>query len=141
VETITRFITTGEEQRTCLVARTNEMVNQYVAALEAQGIRVCRLRRGTAEDHSKLGLRVGTMHRVKGLEFDRMIVAGINEGVVPLAAAYGDTEDRAVKSDVERQERALLYVSISRARRAVLATSSGTPSPWLAAPNRLKSSS
>ena len=37
------------------------------------------------------------MHRVKGLEFDHMVIASVNKGIVPLpAAAYGvDRPERA----------------------------------------------
>jgi len=71
------------------------------------------------------------MHRVKGLEFDRVVVAGVDDGVVPLAMLLSATDDKAVKSDIERQERALLYVATTRARREVLVTSGGAPSAWL----------
>jgi superfamily I DNA/RNA helicase len=70
------------------------------------------------------------MHRVKGLEFDRVVVAGVNDGIVPLAEAVKATDDDAVRADVERQERALLYVSLTRARREALITSFGSPSQW-----------
>ena len=71
------------------------------------------------------------MHRVKGLEFDRVIAAGINDGVVPLSFRMANTEDSAVKQEVEMQERALFYVALTRARRAALITCHGEPSPFL----------
>ena len=68
----------------CLVARTNELIDQYEGAIKAAGIAVYRIRRSIAEDRRTPGLRLATMHRVKGLEFDYVIVAGVNEGIVPL---------------------------------------------------------
>lgn len=91
-----------------------------------------RVARRKAEDRSAPGLRIATLHRVKGLEFDRVAIAGVNDGVVPLAAAVGRTDDEAVGEDAERQERALLYVGLTRARRDALISSFGAPSPWLA---------
>ena len=134
VEAIAAFVQAGEARRTCLVARTNTLVDTYAKALEARGFKTCRLRRSAAEDRSAQGLRLATMHRVKGLEFDRVVVAGVNEGLVPLAMLLDGTDDRAVKQDMERQERALLYVATTRARREVLITASGAPSPWIASP-------
>lgn len=131
VEAIARFVQGGDSNRTCLVARTNSLVEKYTTALETRSISTYRLRRSSAEDRTASGLRVATMHRVKGLEFDRMIIAGVNQGDVPLAMLTQATEDEAVKADIELQERTLLYVATTRARSEVLLTASGTPSPWL----------
>jgi superfamily I DNA/RNA helicase len=71
------------------------------------------------------------MHRVKGLEFDRVVIAGANDKVLPLASAIGRASDNAAREDTEQQERALFYVALTRARQEVLVTSHGTPSAWL----------
>ena len=71
------------------------------------------------------------MHRVRGLEFDRVIAAGINDGIVPLSFRLTNTEDPAVQQEIEMQERALFYVALTRARRAALITAHGKPSPYL----------
>jgi DNA helicase-2/ATP-dependent DNA helicase PcrA len=57
-----------------------------------------------------------TMHNTKGLEFDRVIVTGLEEGIFP-----GNREDDD-EEDVE-EERRILYVSITRARRELYLTS------------------
>jgi len=131
VDVIAAFVARGDTARTCLVARTNTLVDTFARALEARGLKTYRLRRSAAEDRAAEGLRLATMHRVKGLEFDRVVVAGVDDGVVPLAMLLSATDDKAVKSDIERQERALLYVATTRARREVLVTSGGAPSAWL----------
>jgi len=46
----------------------------------------------------------------------------------PLPDGYGDA---AVQREAELMERALLYVAITRARRAALVTAHGTVSGWL----------
>lgn len=132
VEAIAAAVREGDPRHTCLVARTTGRLDQYAAALEHAAIPIHRLSRAKAEDRSAPGLRVATMHRVKGLEFDRIIVAGANDGVIPLAAAMSSSTDPAVLEDLEKQERALLYVALTRARREAILTSSGTPSPWIA---------
>lgn len=114
----------------CLVTRTHRDLDQYEAALQEKGIEIYRLRRRRAEDHSASGLRLATMHRVKGLEFDQVIIAGCNEGRIPLASAMRSS-DRGVKEEAELRERALFYVATTRARRGVLIMSYGTPSEWI----------
>jgi len=86
---------------------------------------------GEREDRSRPGLRLATMHRVKGLEFDRMIIAGVNADTVPLPAALNAASDPAVRAEAEVRERALLYVAATRARREVRITGWGEPSPFL----------
>jgi hypothetical protein len=128
---IRAFLGDGDLSRSCLIARTNALLQQYEAALGEAGIPTHRLSRAEADDPSVPGLRLATMHRVKGLEFDRLVVAGVNEGVVPLAVDDLRSEDGAVREEAEKRERALFYVAITRARRAALITSHGQPSPWL----------
>ena len=128
---IAAFINQGDPARTCLVCRTHGLLDQYDAALEQLGITTYRLRRSQAEQADAPGLRVATMHRVKGLEFDRVILAGANDGVLPLATDELQSEDPAVREDAEQRERSLLYVALTRARREVLVTSFGGASMWL----------
>ncbi len=45
------------------------------------------------------------MHRVKGLEFEHVIVAAANKGIVPLDAAVNDAEDAAATRNAETSER------------------------------------
>ena len=81
-------------------------------------------------DDSAKGVRLATMHRVKGLEFDRMEIASANENLVPLAATIPE-EDGPERAAVETAERALLYVAATRAKRDLAILSFGTPSPFL----------
>ncbi len=131
VAAIKAFAKADDISQTCLVARTNPLVAQYEEALEAAGIETHRLKRSEAENATAPGLRIATMHRVKGLEFDRLIVAGANKGIVPLNVGDMKSDDDAVREEAEQRERALFYVAVTRARRDVLITSHGKPSPWL----------
>ena len=115
----------------CLVTRTNELLEQHESALQQKGIKTYRVRRSEPEDRRADGLRLATMHRVKGLEFERVIIAGVNDGIVPLDVAAIDSNDPVVKRESEVHERALLYVAATRAKRDVLVTSFGKPSRFL----------
>lgn len=133
VKAIAAFVGIEGLERTCVVARTNPWVAKYQAALERLGIPVRTITRETRDDPSAPGLRLATMHRVKGLEFDRVVVAAANDKVLPLASAMARASDDAAREDTEHQERALCYVAITRARREVLVTSHGAPSAWFTA--------
>jgi len=71
------------------------------------------------------------MHRVKGLEFDHMLVAGLNEGIVPSSSLLASTENPKYRVYLEDQERCLLFVAATRARKSLLLTCGGRPSPIL----------
>lgn len=131
VETIAEWLTGVDLSRCCLVARTNKLVDQYAAALQDHAIAVRKLQPDTADDHDKPGLRVATMHRVKGLEYDRMVLAGMSDKAMPLATLVRQSTDPAVRRETEIMERALLYVAITRARQAALVTAHGKVSRWL----------
>ena len=131
VEAIARWLTGVELPDACLVARTNQLVERYANALEDRGIPTWKVRRSVADDPSKPGLRVATMHRVKGLEFDRILIAGVTEEAMPLKARIERSGDQAMRREAELMERALLYVALTRARKAALITAHGKLSGWV----------
>ena len=71
------------------------------------------------------------MHRVKGLEFDRVIIAGVNEGTVPLEIEWHKSSDAIIQRENETHEKALLYVAATRAKKEVIVTSFGKESRFL----------
>ncbi|MFC1836131.1 UvrD-helicase domain-containing protein [Thermodesulfobacteriota bacterium] len=121
----------GELKDVCLVARTNDLVKQYDSALKEKKLKTYVVRRSEPEDRTKDGVRLATMHRVKGLEFDRVIITAVNDGIVPYSKAVASTSDAAVRKESETRERALLYVSATRAKKEAVVTSFGQPSPFL----------
>ncbi len=65
------------------------------------------------------------MHRVKGLEFDEIIIASVNDSVVPLQASlFGDLSSD-IAEETDNLERALLYVAATEQRKKVLMTCYG----------------
>lgn len=56
-----------------------------------------------------------TMHNTKGLEFDRVIITGLEEGLFP--------SRRDFEEDELEEERRIFYVSITRAKRELYLTS------------------
>ncbi len=115
---------------TCIVVRTNVERAAIEVALRAQGLDVVHIDRDS-DDRQEEGVRLATMHRVKGLEFERIVLTSMNANLVPLKRsvdAAGDVVDRA---SAETMERALVYVAASRAKKELLVLSYGSPSPLL----------
>lgn len=107
----------------CVAVRTNELAKEWERILDDE-LPYGAYRLGKdEEDRQRRGIRVATMHRVKGLEFDYVIVADVNEGLFPPRAARRALDnDPVALRDRYCQERSLLYVAMTRARKAVLVT-------------------
>jgi superfamily I DNA/RNA helicase len=115
----------------CVVARTKRLLELYGGNLRAAGFEVYEIKRDSAEQRDRAGLRLAIMHRVKGLEFDHVIVVAANKGIVPLDAALASADDQITERHLETAERALLYVATTRAKKSALITASGEVSPYL----------
>lgn len=76
------------------------------------------LRDSDIEDKSDC-VRLMTLHTAKGLEFDRVFMVGMTEGIFPSARSL---EER--KNDALEEERRLCFVGITRAKRHLYFTES-----------------
>ena len=76
-------------------------------------------------------MRLATMHRVKGMEFDIGVIVDVNDGTVPSSKALERRADPDSRRQQEMIERSLLYVAAIRARRNVYVFNWGKPSPYL----------
>ena len=114
----------------CVVARTGRALDGYKAALSDAGMKVYEIKRSNTDNSRFEGIRAATMHRVKGLEFEYVFIAGANSGVIPLASALGGT-DAASGQESLAAERCLFYVALTRARRGAYVTGFGKPSEFL----------
>ncbi|MDJ0841897.1 MAG: AAA family ATPase [Acidobacteriota bacterium] len=112
----------------CIVARTHEELQVMARTLEQRGMPYVKLETGLHED-SKPGVRLATMHRVKGLEFQHVLVIGVNRGLVPLADAVQKADEQSAH-EADTEERALVYVAMTRARAYTGLFSHGAPSPY-----------
>jgi hypothetical protein len=108
-------------------ARTSHRVQQISEALKAQNVPVDKL---SDDSDSKVAVRLGTMHRAKGLEFLAVLLVDCSAGVLPNAMAIED-DDPQDREDGEDRERRLLYVAMTRARDDLAITWTGQPSPFL----------
>ncbi|MEW6166485.1 MAG: UvrD-helicase domain-containing protein [Pseudomonadota bacterium] len=120
LKTLDRLVGSGVEARgICIVLRTNEELDEYASAVARSGRPVLKLTRDTSDTDATPGVRIATMHRVKGLEFDAVIVAGYR-GADRYAERFADDGDAGVLVDMKTSERSLLHVAATRAKRFLL---------------------
>jgi hypothetical protein len=89
-----------------VLCRLRAQVVSIAAALGARAIPCV-----TADDDGADAVRVLTLHAAKGLEFDHVVIAGANLGILPLVLPDQPTD--------HAEERRLLYVGLTRARDSV----------------------
>ncbi|MEU7874307.1 UvrD-helicase domain-containing protein [Dactylosporangium sp. NPDC049140] len=129
VESVGTWLEQGVEPHAIgVAARTGQLVNTITRTLREAYIDVADDRQGTD------GVRVATMHGMKGLEFQCLAVVGLDAGVLPAPnAVTSAAEDaHAHQQDLQR-ERCLLFVAMTRARDVLYLSHSGTPSVLLPA--------
>ena len=114
----------------CLVARTHKLLEEYARRFSESGIPTFEITGMQSDDRSTDGLRIATMHRVKGLEFQYVFVAAVNHGTIPLPASIDRTDEQA-RLETTTSEKCLLYVALTRSQKAVWITSFGELSEFL----------
>lgn len=70
------------------------------------------------------GVKLMTTHMAKGLEFDDVFVSGCSEGLLPHQKSYNSMEEL-------EEERRLMYVAVTRARKNLFLTFNGPASRFL----------
>lgn len=115
----------------CLVVRTHDLLERIQKLLGERKVENRKLSRQQADNRNLEGIRLATMHRVKGLEFKAIFLACVNDGVVPLKAAATGTSDSVELELVDISERALFHVAATRAVKHLFITSHGKVSHYL----------
>lgn len=108
-----------DDRQVCIAVRSNEDLANFAERLGRAGIAYLRLDRDTADDPAVAGLRLATLHRIKGLEFGVVIVAAYR-GPAAYAAHYTQDDDAQTREEAARLERCLLHVAATRAKRHLL---------------------
>jgi hypothetical protein len=98
----------------CVAVRTNDERDKYAKALTKLGREVHPITGEAMDIDDPSPLRIATMHRVKGLEFDHVCLASCDP-------------DRVASLPADRQpaERCLLHVAATRTKNSLLITSRG----------------
>lgn len=109
----------------CIVGRTKTVIEHVKDALRSASLDLYEIKREATDNRNRPGVRVATMHRVKGLEFDHILVASANDKVIPLEKAVNGGNDPVARRNVETAERALLYVALTRAKKSAVVSGWG----------------
>ncbi|AZP17015.1 DNA helicase [Streptomyces aquilus] len=110
---------------------TNAMAQEVAYSLAQAEIRAVEI--GPDGPRSDEGVHIGTMFRFKGLEYQRMIIAGVSEGLVPRSVVIGLQQSDALRYRREIQRaRSLLFVAATRSRDSLAIFWHGKPSRFLA---------
>ena len=112
----------------CLMLRTRALIKSYSEALNSLGIKTHQIHRSQADDLTTLGLRLATMHRVKGLQFEYVLLAGLTKDELPPRRILDRLSDNRARLSLIERDRCLLHVAATRAKKKVLVTYHGQPS-------------
>jgi superfamily I DNA/RNA helicase len=124
IEAIREAMAVTAPAEIAVVARSKSTVSRYHAALLASGVPSDKL---DANRSRGSGVQVGTMHRVKGLEFRAVYIVDCSARSVP--QTYRGEDDAAARADHEERERHLLYVAMTRPRELLWVSGAGKLSP------------
>ena len=122
----------GSLANTCVTTRTNTMINKFTQLFQSEGIQCRVIQADEADDPSNPSLRLATMHRVKGLEFDQVFIPCLDSDQMPLKSILDRKPDQVSRELFEQQERSLLHVAATRAKKRVVVSYTGYPSPLIA---------
>ena len=111
-------------------ARFNLTLDKVHDQLKADGVPSVRVKDRPAPEVE--GVRLASMHAMKGLEFQCVAVVGVSDKAVPFAKEItpAEVDVKQHESDLLK-ERCLLFVACTRARDALAVSWSGSPSPFL----------
>jgi superfamily I DNA/RNA helicase len=115
-----------EPSAIAVAARPAGLVRQAREVLQAAGLKTAPLRGRTAQ-----AIRVGTMHAMKGLEFQAVAVIGVEDGLVPDPAITPEGEDAVTHAQDLQRERCVLFAACTRARDHLFVSGTGRPSAFL----------
>ncbi|MCT9008301.1 UvrD-helicase domain-containing protein [Streptomyces rhizosphaerihabitans] len=111
-------------------ARFNVLLDKAYDKLTAAGIPVVRVKDNPGPEVD--GVRLATMHAMKGLEFRCVSVLGVTASAVPFVREVTPASVDALQRDSDLlRERCLLFVACTRAREALAVTWSGAASPFV----------
>ncbi len=116
-----------EPESIAVLARSQDERDRFVRGLGERGVSARAVDKNAPTPGQIL---VMTMHRAKGMEFSRVVLAGADEKHVPLPATLRNVPDEE-RAEALLRERSLLYVASSRARDALVVTWSGRKSELL----------
>ena len=102
-----------------ILASTNAQLDLIASRLSDAGVEAVFLKSNQADDRGKVGVRLATMHRAKGLEFHAVVLPFLSKDTFPSKAALRSAVDDVDRKNIIQQQKSLLHVAATRAKRAL----------------------
>ncbi|MDE1975137.1 MAG: UvrD-helicase domain-containing protein [Patescibacteria group bacterium] len=120
IERMLREDGTDGEERLLNVRELVSVAVQYDGMNIEEGLEAFMTNAALASDQDELkegsdAVRLMTVHASKGLEFDHVFIAGMEQGLFP----FEHLDDDEMSQAEEEEERRLFYVALTRARKKV----------------------
>ena len=111
-----------------IISKLKNQLKDIKVFLEKKNIQYRELESNEELDFNEDCVKLLTMHCAKGLQFKSVIIAGLNDKIIPSRNFENEFED----SDfVESIDRRLLYVGMTRATEELFLSSYGNPSKFI----------
>lgn len=111
-----------------VLAATRGQLDRIAARLADAGVVTMRLQPNQPDDRATRGVRLATMHRAKGLEFQAVALPLLSKTGFPPSATLRAAVDDVDRRNILQQQKSLLHVAATRAKRVLRASWSGEPS-------------
>ena len=102
-----------------ILASTNAQLDLIASRLSDAGVEAVFLKSNQADDRGQVGVRLATMHRAKGLEFHAVVLPFLSKDTFPSKAALRSAVDDVDRQNIIQQQKSLLHVAATRAKRAL----------------------
>jgi superfamily I DNA/RNA helicase len=119
-------------EQICICARTADLLQErFRPAVQDAGLPMVTVDSESDEASLGPGIRLATLHRIKGLEFPRVIIAGLDRDILPYPLTADQLGDAASRQDHDIDDKCLLYVAATRARDELVVTATRPASIWI----------
>ncbi|WP_345025849.1 UvrD-helicase domain-containing protein, partial [Streptomyces sedi] len=131
VRTVQAWVAAGvAPSEIAVCARFHTQTARIADRLDRVGLPTVRVKGAESDDVA--GIRVSSLHSLKGLEFRCVAVAGVTASAFPFRPAVTSAEVDPLQNATDlAAERCLLFVASTRAREALYVSYSGRPSAFL----------
>lgn len=118
---LSKLQTSGiDSSRMAILGRTRQQLDTVARGAQQKGVAVHRLANGKPDDSTIPGIRLSTLHRAKGLEFDAVAIVGCPDVIdLPDWLDKHHPDVRSREKALQR-ERSLYHVGMTRARHHLL---------------------
>ncbi len=127
--TVCEYLSGGKinHNQICIAVRNHDLANGIKTRFYKEHLQFADVSNDN-QNESNYKIQFSTFHNTKGLEFKRMILAGVNAETVPHKPYDFNNWEKARQNHYLKSEAALLYVAMTRAIEELVITGTGAKS-------------